>query len=223
MGEEASKPASAPTGAVFLSYASQDAEAAERICDGLRAAGIEVWFDRSELRGGDAWDRSIRKQIRCALFVPIISKQHDVLSHGFYFFRRYREAAAAATEAINLDPGYTEAYGDRGFAEYGSGDFERARSSCAATPDFWFNQWCLAVVYDKLGRHAEADAELAKLQAAYGDAEAYPYATIYAQWGNTPKALEWLEIAMRLRDSGLVYLKRIRSWIPCARSCALKQ
>jgi hypothetical protein len=53
--------------AVFLSYASQDAEAARRICEALRAAGIEVWFDRSELRGGDAWDQSIRRQIReCA-------------------------------------------------------------------------------------------------------------------------------------------------------------
>ena len=42
--------------AVFLSYASQDAEAARRICDALRAAGVEVWFDQSEFRGGDAWD-----------------------------------------------------------------------------------------------------------------------------------------------------------------------
>ena len=58
-----------PTGAVFLSYASQDAEAAARICEALRAAGVEVWFDRSELRGGDAWDAQIKKQIHdCALF-----------------------------------------------------------------------------------------------------------------------------------------------------------
>jgi hypothetical protein len=35
--------------AVFLSYASQDAEAAKRICEGLRAAGIEGWFDQNEL------------------------------------------------------------------------------------------------------------------------------------------------------------------------------
>jgi hypothetical protein len=42
--------------AVFLSYASQDAEASRRICDALRAAGVEVWFDQSELVGGDAWD-----------------------------------------------------------------------------------------------------------------------------------------------------------------------
>jgi hypothetical protein len=57
MGEQS------PKGAVFLSYASQDAEAARRICDALRAAGFDVWFDQSELRGGDAWDRQIRKQI----------------------------------------------------------------------------------------------------------------------------------------------------------------
>src|SRR5689334_6745469 len=43
------------TGAVFLSYASQDAAPARRICDALRAAGVEVWFDQSELDGGDAW------------------------------------------------------------------------------------------------------------------------------------------------------------------------
>ena len=31
--------------AVFLSYASQDAEAARRICEVLRSSGVEVWFD----------------------------------------------------------------------------------------------------------------------------------------------------------------------------------
>jgi len=64
-----------PGKAVFLSYASQDAEAAKRICDALRAAGVEVWFDQSELVGGDAWDQKIRKQIKeCALFIPILSQ-----------------------------------------------------------------------------------------------------------------------------------------------------
>jgi hypothetical protein len=50
-----------PGKAVFLSYATQDAEAARRICEALRASGVEVWFDQSELVGGDAWDQKIRK------------------------------------------------------------------------------------------------------------------------------------------------------------------
>jgi TolB-like protein len=74
-----------PSRPVFLSYASQDAEAAKRICDALRAGGIEVWFDQSELRGGDAWDRQIRKQIHdCALFIPIISANSQARLEGYF-------------------------------------------------------------------------------------------------------------------------------------------
>ncbi len=74
-----------PIGAVFLSYASGDSAAAERICTSLRAAGIEVWFDQSELRGGDAWDQSIRKQIKtCALFVPLISHTTHDRDEGYF-------------------------------------------------------------------------------------------------------------------------------------------
>lgn len=71
--------------AIFLSYASQDADAARRICEALRAAGLEVWFDQSELRGGDAWDASIKKQIKeCALFIPIISANTNARSEGYF-------------------------------------------------------------------------------------------------------------------------------------------
>jgi TolB-like protein/Tfp pilus assembly protein PilF len=70
---------------VFLSYASQDAEAAQRICAALRSAGVEVWFDQSELRGGDAWDQSIRKQIKtCALFLPVISRNTHDRVEGYF-------------------------------------------------------------------------------------------------------------------------------------------
>jgi hypothetical protein len=34
--------------AISLIYASQDAEAVKRICDFLRAAELEVWFDPSD-------------------------------------------------------------------------------------------------------------------------------------------------------------------------------
>src|SRR6188768_3964841 len=74
-----------PAGAVFLSYASQDAEAASRVCTALREAGIEVWFDRSELRGGDAWDSQIKKQIHdCALFLPLISAHTNARIEGYF-------------------------------------------------------------------------------------------------------------------------------------------
>jgi TolB-like protein/Tfp pilus assembly protein PilF len=74
-----------PSRAVFLSYASEDAAAAERIADVLRGAGIEVWFDRNALRGGDEWDRKIRREIKdCALFVPIISANSEARQEGYF-------------------------------------------------------------------------------------------------------------------------------------------
>jgi TolB-like protein len=81
-----------PSHAVFLSYASQDAEAAQKICEALRAAGVEVWFDQSELRGGEAWDRDITEQIReSALFLAVISAHTEERSEG-YFRREWRVA-----------------------------------------------------------------------------------------------------------------------------------
>ncbi len=71
--------------AIFLSYAKQDAAAAARICTALRSAGIEVWFDQSELRGGDAWDAAIRRQIKtCALVIPIISANTQGRAEGYF-------------------------------------------------------------------------------------------------------------------------------------------
>jgi adenylate cyclase len=71
--------------AIFISYASQDAEVALRICETLRQAGLEVWFDQSELRGGEAWDASIRRQIReCALFIPLISDNTNARREGYF-------------------------------------------------------------------------------------------------------------------------------------------
>jgi len=81
-----------PGGAVFLSYAREDSEPARRIAEALRGFGIEVWFDQSELRGGDVWDQKIRRQIKeCTLFVPVISANTQEREEG-YFRREWRLA-----------------------------------------------------------------------------------------------------------------------------------
>jgi hypothetical protein len=73
------------TKAIFLSYASQDAEIARRVADALREAELAVWFDQNELRGGDAWDATIRTRIKeCVLFVPFISKNTESRSEGYF-------------------------------------------------------------------------------------------------------------------------------------------
>lgn len=73
------------TRAVFLSYAREDGAVVEGIAGALRSAGIEVWFDRNELLGGDSWDRKIRAQIKdCALFMPVISATTQRRAEGYF-------------------------------------------------------------------------------------------------------------------------------------------
>ena len=152
------------------------------------------------------FDAGLAATRRAVMLDPLSRATHSALGRALYAARRYEEAVAAFNEAISLDPDFKGTYGERGLAYYGLGNLDRARDSCETKSDYWVSQQCLAVIYDKLRRHADAEAELAKIK-ALGDAAAYQYATIYARWGNLPKSLEWLETALRLRDPGLRNLK----------------
>jgi TolB-like protein/tetratricopeptide (TPR) repeat protein len=152
-------------------------------------------------------DAGVAATRRAIVLDPLARKSYSSLGRALYFARRYEESLAAYAETISLDPDLNESYGDRGLNFYGLGDLEAARAACETKPDYWRSQQCLALVYYKLGRHVDAEAELSKLKADGGDTSAYQYATIYAQWGDRAKALEWLEVAWRLRDPGLEELK----------------
>jgi TolB-like protein/Flp pilus assembly protein TadD len=151
-------------------------------------------------------DAGIAAGRRAVVLDPLNAATHRRLGISLFFARRYQDAVAALSDGLALDPDDGGAAGSRGLAYYTLGNFEQARSSCESKR-YWVAEWCLVLVYNKLGRHPDAEAVLAKLKAAYGDAQAYQYAVIYAQWGDAHKALEWLETALRLRDAGLGDLK----------------
>jgi TolB-like protein len=141
---------------------------------------------------------------------PLSTDSHYRLGLAQWASRRYNEAAASFEEVITLDPDASRAYAWGGFAYYGLGDLQSARSSCEAAVGGrrgWI-LFCLALVYDKLGRHVDAEAMVTEARAELGDAPAYQYAEVYAQWGNTAKALDWLDTAVRLRDPSQGWLKR---------------
>src|ERR1700730_4682460 len=89
---------------VFLSYASEDREAARLIGDALTGFGLEVWLDESELGGGDLWDQKIRKQIReCDYFMPLVSAQTEARHEG-YFRREWRLAVERTLDMADDHP-----------------------------------------------------------------------------------------------------------------------
>ena len=145
---------------------------------------------------------------RAVALDPLNVQSHGSRGLGLLNLRRYADAVIAFKDAVALDPtGVTLASAWLGHAYYLLGDLETARSYCETTGDLDTGQFCLAITYDKLGRHADAEKMLARARATNGDTTAVWYTWIYAQWGNTPRALDWLETAMRLRDPDLRQLK----------------
>ena len=120
---------------------------------------------------------------------------------------RFAEALAALKNARRLARAPVE--GGQALIcqiELDQGDAAGARRDCAAQTDWQEVEW-LAIADHALGRTVEAETDLAKLHAMAGDTAAMNYAEIYAQWGQTGKALHWLKESDRLHDAGLMELK----------------
>jgi len=138
---------------------------------------------------------------------PLNPLSHFRLGYGLFIARHYAEAVVAFDEVLALDSQDPISHALRGIAYYELGDFKQALASCETDSDAWVSQFCLALAYDKLGRHADADAVLTRLIGSQRDARAYEYAVIYAQREEPLRALEWLDTAVRLRNSRLALLK----------------
>lgn len=84
---------------VFLSYASEDRDAAVAIRDALEARKLRVFFDKDALKAGDDWAAKLRRSVaQCALFLPIISK-NTLTPKARYFRGEWKKALA---EAYNM-------------------------------------------------------------------------------------------------------------------------
>ena len=75
-----------PKQAVFLSYAREDLEAVKRLKSALERAGLLVWFDMEQIKGGQDWERRIAENVRsCALFMPVMSRHTAIQTRDAYF------------------------------------------------------------------------------------------------------------------------------------------
>ncbi|MBV9488140.1 MAG: toll/interleukin-1 receptor domain-containing protein [Verrucomicrobia bacterium] len=76
-----------PPGAVFISYPSEDVEAAWNLKTGLEGNGLAVWFDMTDLKekAGVAYARNIEEAIQgCSLFLLVISRHTYDLNDRFF-------------------------------------------------------------------------------------------------------------------------------------------
>jgi TolB-like protein/DNA-binding winged helix-turn-helix (wHTH) protein/Tfp pilus assembly protein PilF len=144
---------------------------------------------------------------KAAALDPLSPVTYRMLGAAYILAHRYDDADAAFRRARLLEPAPTEE--DRVYAwtvALRRGDPATAARICAGETSIR-DQFCLAVALHALGRTAEAQRHMDRLQAAFGDSGAFQYAQIDAQWGQLDAAGTWLRTAYRLRDPGLVYIK----------------
>lgn len=65
---------------IFISYARPDREFAQRLCDALRARGVDVWWD-FDLFGGEDFRHKISGVIQDTSRVVVLWSEHSVRSH----------------------------------------------------------------------------------------------------------------------------------------------
>jgi tetratricopeptide (TPR) repeat protein len=152
------------------------------------------------------FDEAVTRARHAVELDPLDALSHANLAATYWWARRYAEALESYNRALELDSSSNVMIG-RGHAYYWLGNYEAARTACDKPTPSWQKYTCLAMVYDKLGRRADAQAQLALLQKSYGETAQYQYAEIFAQWGDVPRALEALERAVALHDGGLEFTK----------------
>jgi TIR domain-containing protein len=82
---------------VFISYAREDTEAANRLYNDLKISGLDPWLDTESLLGGENWRIAIKDAIRSSrYFIPLLSS-NSVEKIG-YVQRELRDALEVLLE-----------------------------------------------------------------------------------------------------------------------------
>ena len=123
------------------------------------------------------------------------------------------EVQRLAERALEIEPGMSRMRGYMGYCLLIKGDSaDEALNWLAREPLGFIRNSGNAIALNRLGRQPDAVKQVEILMADSGDPAAYQFAQIYAQWGDTRQALDWLRKAIDLRDPGVLNL-RIDSFI----------
>ena len=186
----------------LLDHAAAEREVQQAMMLTPGSAAIEGNYANIELAVGHL-DLAVEAGRRGTQIDPLSVNAWGQFARILFMARRYDEAAEALHHATVLGDGLRPIYvGLLGGVLVMQNHPEAARALCAPAANLEEKE-VLAIADQRLGRQADADADLAKLRADQGDAGAFSYAEIYAQWGRTADALGWLETAARLGDPGL--------------------
>ena len=91
---------------VFVSYASEDRPAANRIKQALEEMGWQVWFDRQELGSAELYEKTIEKAIRSAQACVIVLSHTTALDEPRFYKKEWAYALHRELDFTTLSRRY---------------------------------------------------------------------------------------------------------------------
>jgi len=109
---------------IFISYSRKDSAFARRLAGDLEKAGYEVWWDLTDLRGGDDWPRVIPAAIAASEYVIVVLSPNSATSE--WVEKEYTQALGLHKKIIPimLKPGNIPfALNTINYVNFASGDY----------------------------------------------------------------------------------------------------
>jgi adenylate cyclase len=127
---------------------------------------------------------------------------------------RFADAEAAYRKGTELNATRAGLHAALGIALLARGEPAAAVTVMQQETDEAFRHYGLALALDAVGRHSDADSELAALETGYPDSSAENIGSVYACRSELDKAFAWLDRAYRQRDGGLATIR----FDPCVKN-----
>lgn len=90
---------------VFVSYSRTDKEFVQRLAMDLQQAGLDVWWDLSDIQGSDVWERKIEEGLRTSQYFIVVLSPASLESRWVR-----REYLSADNKALKIIPLRLKAY-----------------------------------------------------------------------------------------------------------------
>jgi len=139
---------------------------------------------------------------------PVAEANYEQISYYYLYKGRLSEAESAIRKALDFKPMGAGLGADLGRILIARAKANDALTAIQREPDERARRWGLALVYNALGRKADANAALAEFERRDADTRAYDIAQIHADRGEIDQAFGWLERAYDQRNFTLAALKR---------------
>ena len=119
---------------------------------------------------------------------------------------QFQQTVERCARAIELNPSISNAHALKGYALIALKRWKEAKESLDKEPSAMFRTTGLAILGGKTADKALANRSFAELVSSQGDAALYQQAQVLTQWGRNDEAMERLQKARVVGDSGLIAL-----------------